>query len=162
VNLRPRDASKAAVRRLCLSMLLAVSACAPAVGWRGGRPLDARVYLTDDTTVVTVRRRGTDVSPHLCFRGGPQLQAYLDGRPMERRHRGGTTSDGLTPSGLPDTACLSAHYELRGATPTSFTLELRDGRTVRGRIRVKDGRRRTCGGFGRCDIVLGPRSLLDR
>ena len=162
LNRRPSATSKLLARRACLGFVLACAACAPAVGWRGGRPLDARVYVTDEATVVRVRRRGTDVSPHLCFRGSAQLQAHLDDTPMRTRHRGGATSEGLTPSGLPNTACVSAHYELRGSAPSSFVLELREGRTVRGRIRVTDGRLRTCGGFGRCDVRPTPAPLFER
>ncbi|MEM6293715.1 MAG: hypothetical protein AAGA54_20745 [Myxococcota bacterium] len=152
--------SKPSVRGCCIALLLC-TACAPALGWRGGQPLDAQVYIHSDTTTVTVRRRGADVSPHLCFEASAQLQASLDGRPMMQRHAGGSTADGLTSSGLPRTACASARYVLHGSVPPNFAIEFREGRTVRARIRVKDHERWTCGGFGRCSVHHGARPFFE-
>lgn len=137
-------------------------ACAPAIGWRGRRPIDGSLYVAKGSTVLIVRGRGSLESPHLCFQGSSSLHAFLDGERMTRLQRGGMASDGVTGSGLPVSSCVSSRYELPGPTPSSFVVELRDGDTVHGRIRVKQGRRQTCGGFGRCAVSHHPPSFLER
>lgn len=101
-------------------------------------------------------------APHLCFEASSRLQAYVDDVPMPRADAGGQVTSGMTYSGMPTSSCVSARWVLPQSAPDRFVVELRDGDTVRGRIRVKQQRRRTCGGFGRCSVNARPPSFLDR
>ncbi len=141
-----RWASNAGMRSVAATTILfAVVACAPALGWRG-HTLDAHVGGSSDALTVSVStvrspfRALDDLSR--CYSAKATTVVTIDGRPATIVSPGGATAGPMI-SGIETPGhCAPMRASLQPGLEPPFVVELREGGKVRGRVRVGPGGKR--------------------